>query len=99
MLRWSFALLFAGGLLVACNGDSGKKILPHQSDEADSGAATTTTGTARVNGAELYYEERGTGPAVVLIHGFMLDTRMWDSQFASLSRSHRVIRFDMRGHG
>lgn len=93
------ALLLAAALLVACNDDSGAGTQRHKPDEADSGTAKTITGTASVNGAELYYEERGTGSAVVLLHGFTLDTRMWDSQFASLSGSHRVIRFDMRGHG
>ncbi len=57
------------------------------------------TGTAAVNDTQLYYEETGAGPAVVLIHGFTLDTRMWDDQFLPLAAHHRVVRYDLRGFG
>jgi len=36
---------------------------------------------------------------VVLIHGFSLDLRMWEPQVGALARSHRVIRYDVRGFG
>ncbi|TDB92839.1 alpha/beta fold hydrolase [Nonomuraea longispora] len=36
---------------------------------------------------------------VVLLHAAVADMRMWDHQFAALSRRHRVVRYDMRGHG
>lgn len=51
------------------------------------------------NGTHLYCEEAGVGPAVILIHGFTLDTRMWDDQFAALAQRFRVIRYDLRGFG
>ena len=57
------------------------------------------TGTAAVNNTQLYFEEAGAGPAVVLIHGFTLDTRMWDDQFLPLAVNHRVVRYDLRGFG
>jgi 3-oxoadipate enol-lactonase len=41
----------------------------------------------------------GTGPAVVLIHGFGLDMRMWDTQLADLAAEFRVVRYDCRGFG
>lgn len=54
---------------------------------------------ARVNNVSLYYEAEGTGRPLVLVHGHTLNLRMWDSQVPSLTRDHRVIRYDMRGHG
>lgn len=54
---------------------------------------------AHVNGTHLYYEIAGSGQAVVFIHGFTLDTRMWDDQFVPLAQHFRVIRYDMRGFG
>jgi len=54
---------------------------------------------ARVNGVELYYEESGTGPPVVLAHGFALTSRMWDPQVAALAPRYRVIVYDARGQG
>jgi 3-oxoadipate enol-lactonase len=85
-------------LLVGC-GESAST--PSAQPAADSGAPTpkTATGKADVNGASLYYETRGSGDTVVLVHGLTLDTRMWDSQFEALSKSYHVVRFDMRGHG
>jgi pimeloyl-ACP methyl ester carboxylesterase len=41
----------------------------------------------------------GEGPGVVLLHAFTLDRRMWDPVAADLSRDHRVVRLDARGHG
>ncbi|MCW5850589.1 MAG: alpha/beta hydrolase [Anaerolineae bacterium] len=54
---------------------------------------------AAVNGTRLYYEVSGSGQPLVLIHGFTLDLRMWDDQFAALARTFQVIRYDMRGFG
>jgi pimeloyl-ACP methyl ester carboxylesterase len=53
----------------------------------------------RLNNVSLYYEAEGTGRPVVLIHGHTLNLRMWDSQVPFLARDHRVIRYDVRGHG
>lgn len=54
---------------------------------------------AAVNGTRLYYEVAGSGQPVVFIHGFTLDTRMWDDQFEALAHKFQVIRYDMRGFG
>ena len=55
--------------------------------------------TLQVPGAELHYEVAGTGPAVVLVHGFALDMRMWDEQWSALSDIATVVRYDARGFG
>lgn len=52
-----------------------------------------------VNGTRLYCEVAGSGPVVVLLHGFTLDTRMWDDQFLALAQQFQVIRYDLRGFG
>lgn len=52
-----------------------------------------------VDGGSLYCEVAGNGPAVVLIHGFSLDTRMWDDQFLPLAKHCQVVRYDLRGFG
>ncbi|MDF1503179.1 alpha/beta fold hydrolase [Roseisolibacter sp. H3M3-2] len=44
-------------------------------------------------------ESRGSGPAVVLVHGGLVDARMWDAQVGDLARDHRVVRYDLRGAG
>ena len=60
---------------------------------------TSTEDFAEVNGTRLYYETAGEGEVIVLVHGFSVDTRMWDAQFASLAEHYRVVRYDMRGFG
>lgn len=57
------------------------------------------SGIAEVNGARLYYELRGEGPPVVLIHGFTLDRRMWDGVVAALAPRFSVLAYDVRGQG
>src|SRR4029077_15492530 len=57
------------------------------------------TGYAKVDGGRLYYETSGDGPALVLIHAGFLDSRMWDHQISPFSKSHKVIRYDVRGFG
>ena len=57
------------------------------------------SGYAEVNGTRLYYETAGAGHPIVLIHGYTLDSRMWNDQFDTLSQKYRVIRYDLRGFG
>lgn len=54
---------------------------------------------ARLNGIEIDYEASGSGPAVLLSHGYSATRRMWDAQHGALGERHRVISWSMRGHG
>lgn len=54
---------------------------------------------ARIDGAELHYDVRGNGPAVLFFHAFPLNLSMWDAQAAALEATHTVVRFDARGFG
>jgi 3-oxoadipate enol-lactonase len=45
------------------------------------------------------YDVRGTGPVIVLLTGSNLDRRMWDREAEWMSRSHTVVRYDLRAHG
>jgi pimeloyl-ACP methyl ester carboxylesterase len=51
------------------------------------------------NGVRIHYEAHGTGPALLLSHGYGATCRMWDGQIAAFSGRCRVIVWDMRGHG
>lgn len=54
------------------------------------------------NGIEIAYTDQGPrdgGLPVVLIHGFPYSQAMWDGQVAALSGEHRIITYDLRGHG
>lgn len=47
----------------------------------------------------LYYEDAGSGHPLILIHGLAGSCKYFESNFADLASSFRVIRFDLRGHG
>lgn len=47
----------------------------------------------------IFYEETGSGPAVVLGHSFLCSGEMWQGQVSELAKTHRVINIDYRGHG
>jgi pimeloyl-ACP methyl ester carboxylesterase len=56
-------------------------------------------GFAPVENGRLWYEIRGFGPPVILIHAGLWDARTWDDQMEPFSRGHRVVRYDLRGFG
>jgi pimeloyl-ACP methyl ester carboxylesterase len=51
------------------------------------------------DGAAMYYEVHGDGPAMLLAHGFTATGRMWAPQIDLLAKTHKVVVWDMRGHG
>jgi pimeloyl-ACP methyl ester carboxylesterase len=51
------------------------------------------------NGGKIYYSAIGEGEPLLFIHGFGLDSRMWEPQIEQLSQRHQVIIYDLRGFG
>ena len=53
------------------------------------------------NGLMVSYNDEGPdgAPVVLFIHGFPLNKSMWNAQFEVLKPTHRVIAYDVRGHG
>ena len=59
-----------------------------------------TVGQENTADINLYYEDLGTGPAVVLLSGWPFDSRSWEPQVHPLLQAgHRVITYDRRGFG
>ncbi|CAN5912784.1 hypothetical protein BH11MYX3_BH11MYX3_13290 [soil metagenome] len=52
-----------------------------------------------VDGIHVRYREAGSGPAVVLIHGFSASSDSWLSVITHLANGHRVIAIDLKGFG
>ena len=50
-------------------------------------------------GVKIHYEVHGTGPVILLSHGYSATTRMWAGQVEVLSRDYKLVLWDMRGHG
>lgn len=49
--------------------------------------------------SKLAFTERGQGSALLLVHAFPFDARMWEPQIAAFTPTHRVIAPDLRGFG
>ena len=62
--------------------------------------ALLEVGTENGEPVELHYEDVGSGPAVVLIHGWPLSARSWEPQVGPLvAAGYRVVTYDRRGFG
>ena len=62
--------------------------------------AFVTVGRENSAAIRIYYEDHGSGPAVVLVPGYALTGRSWEKQEAALlAAGYRVISYDRRGSG
>jgi haloacetate dehalogenase len=68
-----------------------------------SGASThlarVQTGVAQVDGIRLHYRRAGSGPLVVLLHGWPQTSLCWRAVIGELAAEHTVLAPDMRGYG
>ena len=53
----------------------------------------------KLNGWDIAYEETGSGPPIILIHGLFMDRALWEHQVSALKDRYRVITPDLRSHG
>jgi pimeloyl-ACP methyl ester carboxylesterase len=100
MSRFGLSLMMLGML------DSGTALAQVASAEVRAMAASqrgpTTaaqSGYAAVNGLKMYYEIRGVGEPLVLLHGGLGSTAMFADILPSLARKRRVIAVDLEAHG
>jgi pimeloyl-ACP methyl ester carboxylesterase len=55
--------------------------------------------TLNRNSVQIYYEVHGAGPVILLTHGYSSSADMWRGQIDALSKTHKLLIWDMRGHG
>jgi pimeloyl-ACP methyl ester carboxylesterase len=53
----------------------------------------------KVDGLSIAYRQVGQGPPLVLLHGFLCDSRCWRHQLEKLSDQFRVVAWDAPGVG
>jgi len=63
------------------------------------GSATAQSSPPYEADLPVFFEARGEGPAVLFVHGGMMDRHMWEPQWVGLGDDVRLIRFDVRGSG
>ncbi|HEY0641391.1 MAG TPA: alpha/beta hydrolase [Pseudonocardiaceae bacterium] len=77
--------------------------LPADAASATAGAPATDTGLRHgwvtVDGGSLHYVRAGSGPAMVLLHGWPQTWWAWRDVLPALARDHTVLAFDLPGLG
>jgi pimeloyl-ACP methyl ester carboxylesterase len=64
-----------------------------------SGAEDVRSGYVAANGVDYYYEVRGTGEPLLLLHGGLGSTDMFQPIMSQLADHRQVIAVDLQGHG
>lgn len=69
--------------------------------ELEAAYLTKTDRFVKIAGARVRVREEGSAdaPAVLLIHGFTHSLETWDAWAKELKKTHRVVRYDILGHG
>ena len=50
------------------------------------------------DGVKLYYEEAGSGTAILFVHEYSGDWRSWEPQMRFFARRHHCITYSFRGY-
>lgn len=50
-------------------------------------------------GTSVFYSDQGQGTPIVLLHGFLENSNMWQNITPELAKTNRVIAIDLLGHG
>lgn len=92
---FSALILACLALLVSCGSTETADTAPEP--------ARPASAFATYEGKQVHYLDTGTpeqpGPALVLVHGWACDSRVWEAQLESLARGARVIAVDLPAHG
>jgi pimeloyl-ACP methyl ester carboxylesterase len=85
----------------ACTDPGAATLAPEERSQAvhEEQAAGAESHFATVNGVKLHYLQAGSGPVVVLVHGYTETSHMWVPLIASLAKTNTVIAPDLRGAG
>jgi 3-oxoadipate enol-lactonase len=54
---------------------------------------------AQIDNVQLAYDDVGSGPELLLVHGYPFNCSLWSEQVDALSKTFRVITPDLRGFG
>ncbi len=102
-MRWLRSLAWGlAGLLAASAVALLAAAWVYRDISADVLEARYTTPASRflnVDGVRIHYRDEGSGPPLVLIHANFGSLLSWDDWIDTLKARHRVLRFDMTGHG
>jgi pimeloyl-ACP methyl ester carboxylesterase len=88
--------LLVAGILAASGQEPAKREIDPAVTKLGKGF---TSNTAKVNGTTVHYVRGGSGPAVILLHGFSQDWYEWHRIMPRLAKRFTVVAVDLRGIG
>ena len=98
-----FATVVAAAAVLGCVSASNAQIAVGSAQQAEVIVPPTPAGIASnrmtVNGVRIHYLKAGSGPAIVLLHGWAETSSMWLDIIPKLAQTYTVIAPDMRGYG
>ena len=50
-------------------------------------------------GIQIFYTSKGKGDAIILLHGFLENSNMWNNLVTQICKTHLVVTIDLLGHG
>jgi alpha/beta hydrolase fold len=80
-------------------GPLGSGAIPKNADRMDRLPAGIVEKNATLNGVRINYKIGGSGPVVVLLHGYSQTSHMWLPLMAFLATTHTIVAPDLRGMG
>src|SRR6478672_3997548 len=82
--------------LIGCAAD---KETPAMTKTTTTSTAAVKSGHAKANGVNYYYEIRGQGEPLLVLHGGLGTIEMFEPLFPALTKNRTVIAVDLHGHG
>jgi pimeloyl-ACP methyl ester carboxylesterase len=86
-------------LLLALIGCAADKETPAMTKTTMTTTAAVKSGHAKANGVNYYYEIRGQGAPLLLLHGGLGTIEMFEPILPELTKNRTVIAVDLHGHG
>ncbi len=83
----------------ACSAPQEALVSPPTKTPAPAAASTVRSGRAAIHGVRYYYEIRGQGAPLLLLHGGLGSIDMFAPLLPSFVDHHEVIAVDLQGHG
>jgi pimeloyl-ACP methyl ester carboxylesterase len=96
-MKWLKLLLIP--TLLVLHGCSSMGITAQPLSELTEKYTDETSKFMAVDNLVMHYQDQGTGPTLVLLHGVASSLQTWDGWVERLADDYRIIRIDLPGHG
>jgi pimeloyl-ACP methyl ester carboxylesterase len=83
----------------ACHATTGETTMPTNNSSVTTPSAPNKHGYIAINGVRYYHEIHGRGEPLLMLHGGLGSTELFEPGLAELARERQVVAVDLHGHG